>query len=190
MTGGTGLYLRTLLDGIAPVPDIDPAVRAEVRALGTDAAWAALTREDAVMAARLNPGDRQRVARALEVMRSTRRSLADWHRQREGGIGGTVALDAHVVTLPRDALYARCDARLVAMLDGGALDEVAALLTRDLAPDLPVMKALGVASLAALLRGEIDRATALAQAQQATRNYAKRQATWFANQTPAWTRVN
>ncbi len=188
--GGTGLYIRTLLDGIAPVPEIDHAVRGDVRALDAEAAWAALEREDPVMAGRLNPGGGQRVARALEVMRATRRSLADWQQQLEGGIGGTVALDAHVVTLPRDALYARCDARLVAMLDGGALDEVAALLTRDLAPDLPVMKALGVASLAALLRGEIDRATALAQAQQATRNYAKRQATWFANQTPAWTRVN
>lgn len=189
ITGGTGLYIRTLLDGIAPVPEIDPSVRGEVRALGAQAAWDALVREDPAMAARLNRADRQRVARALEVVRATRRSLADWQQQLEGGIGSEVELDACVVTLPRDQLYKRCDARLAAMLDDGALDEVAALLARGLASDLPVMKALGVAPLAALLRGEIDRATALALAQQTTRNYAKRQATWFANQTPGWARV-
>ena len=190
ITGGTGLYIRTLLDGIAPVPEIDPAVRGEVRALGAEAAWAALQREDPAMAKRLNRADRQRVARALEVMRATRRSLADWQQQLEGGIGGDVELDARVVTLPRDQLYKRCDARLVAMLEQGALDEVAALLARGLAPDLPVMKALGVRAFAAQLAGRSDAATALADAQRETRNFAKRQTTWFANQTPGWTRVN
>jgi tRNA dimethylallyltransferase len=190
ITGGTGLYIRTLLDGIAPVPEIDPAVRGEVRALGAEAAWAALQREDPAMAKRLNRADRQRVARALEVMRATRRSLADWQQQLEGGIGGDVDLDARVVTLPRDQLYKRCDARLVAMVEEGALDEVGALLARNLAPDLPVMKALGVRAFAAQLAGRSDAATALADAQRETRNFAKRQTTWFANQTPGWTRVN
>jgi tRNA dimethylallyltransferase len=190
ITGGTGLYIRTLLDGIAPVPEIDPAVRGEVRALGAEAAWAALQREDPAMAKRLNRADRQRVARALEVMRATRRSLADWQQQLEGGIGGDVELDARVVTLPRDQLYKRCDARLVAMVEEGALDEVGALLARNLAPDLPVMKALGVRAFAAQLAGRSDAATALADAQRETRNFAKRQTTWFANQTPGWTRVN
>ncbi len=188
ITGGTGLYIRTLLDGIAPVPEIDPAVRGEVRALGAAAAWAALEREDPVMARRLNRADRQRVARALEVMRATRRSLADWQQQLEGGIGGDVELDARVVTLPRDQLYKRCDARLVAMLEEGALGEVAALLARNLAPDLPAMKALGVRAFAAQLAGRSDAATALADAQRETRNFAKRQTTWFANQTPGWMR--
>ena len=190
ITGGTGLYIRTLLDGIAPVPEIDPAVRGEVRALGAEAAWVALEREDPAMAKRLNRADRQRVARALEVMRATRRSLADWQQQLEGGIGGDVELDARVVTLPRDQLYKRCDARLVAMVEEGALDEVGALLARNLAPDLPVMKALGVRAFAAQLAGRSDAATALADAQRETRNFAKRQTTWFANQTPGWTRVN
>jgi len=190
ITGGTGLYIRTLLDGIAPVPEIDPAVRGEVRALGAEAAWAALQREDPAMAKRLNRADRQRVARALEVMRATRRSLADWQQQLEGGIGGDVDLDTRVVTLPRDQLYKRCDARLVAMVGEGALDEVGALLARNLAPDLPVMKALGVRAFAAQLAGRSDAATALADAQRETRNFAKRQTTWFANQTPGWTRVN
>ena len=189
ITGGTGLYIRTLLDGIAPVPEIDPAVRGEVRALGAEAAWAALQREDPAMAKRLNRADRQRVARALEVMRATRRSLADWQQQLEGGIGGDVELDARVVTLPRDQLYKRCDARLVAMVEEGALDEVGALLARNLAPDLPVMKALGVRAFAAQLAGRSDAATALADAQRETRNFAKRQTTWFVNQTPGWTRV-
>jgi len=188
ITGGTGLYIRTLLDGIAPVPEIDPAVRGEVRALGAAAAWAALEREDPAMARRLNRADRQRVARALEVMRATRRSLADWQQQLEGGIGGDVELDARVVTLPRDQLYKRCDARLVAMLEEGALGEVAALLARNLAPDLPVMKALGVRAFAAQLAGHCDAAAALADAQRETRNFAKRQTTWFANQTPGWMR--
>ncbi len=190
ITGGTGLYIRTLLDGIAPVPEIDPAVRGEVRALGAEAAWTALEREDPVMAKRLNRSDRQRVARALEVVRATRRSLSAWQQQLEGGIGGDVDLDARVVTLPRDQLYKRCDARLVAMVAQGALDEVAALLARNLAPDLPVMKALGVRAFAAQLAGRSDAATALADAQRETRNFAKRQTTWFANQTPGWTRVS
>jgi tRNA dimethylallyltransferase len=189
VTGGTGLYLRTLLDGIAPVPEIDPAVRGEVRALAPDAAFAALSREDPAMAKRLRASDRQRIARALEVIRGTRRSLADWQAELQGGIGAKVALDARVVMLPRDALYRRCDARLEVMFAEGAVEEVAALVARRLAPDLPVMKALGVAPIAAWLRGDSDRAEALARAQQATRNYAKRQATWFANQTPGWTRA-
>ncbi|TFU06115.1 tRNA (adenosine(37)-N6)-dimethylallyltransferase MiaA [Polymorphobacter arshaanensis] len=189
VTGGTGLYIRTLLDGIAPVPEIDPGVRGEVRALGAEAAWAALEREDPAMAKRLNRADRQRVARALEVMRATRRSLADWQQQLEGGIGADVELDARVVTLPRDQLYKRCDARLVAMVNEGALDEVAALLARHLAPDLPVMKALGVRAFAAQLAGRSDAASALADAQRETRNFAKRQTTWFNNQSPGWPRI-
>lgn len=189
VTGGTGLYIRTLLDGIAPVPEIDPALRGEVRALGAEAAWTALEREDPVMARRLNRADRQRVARALEVMRATRRSLADWQQHLEGGIGSDIELEARLVSLPRDQLYQRCDARLLTMLDEGALAEVAALVARGLAADLPVMKALGVAPLAALLRGDIDHTEALERAQRQTRNFAKRQTTWFANQTSHWTKV-
>lgn len=189
VAGGTGLYLRTLLDGIAPVPTIDAAIRATVRALDPAEAYSALAREDPEAAARLAPADRQRVMRALEVVRATGRPLRHWQAAREGGIAAEVALEAEVIGLPRAALYARCNARAEAMLAGGAINEVAALLARGLDPALPVMKALGVRPIAAMLRGETGKADALAQIQRETRNFAKRQCTWFANQTPDWPRV-
>ena len=189
LVGGTGLYLRTLLFGIAPVPEIAPETRAEVRALPVSAAHAALAIADPEAAARLNPADATRVARALEVVRATGRTLADWQRAREGGIAGDVALTPLVLLPPRDWLRDRCDVRLVHMFDGGAIEEVEALLARDLAPDLPAMRAIGVPQIAACLRGEITRDAALEQAQAATRQYAKRQFTWFRHQPPAdWPR--
>ncbi|KTE38026.1 MULTISPECIES: tRNA (adenosine(37)-N6)-dimethylallyltransferase MiaA [unclassified Sphingopyxis] len=189
LVGGTGLYLRTLLYGIAPVPEIAPAVRQAVRALPVAEAHAALTTADPDAAARLNPADTTRVARALEVVRSTGRTLADWQQAREGGIKEGIALTPLILLPPRDWLRARCDARLVRMLDGGAIEEVEALLARNLDPDLPAMRAIGVPQIAAYLRGEIPRAEALAQAQAATRQYAKRQFTWFRHQPPTdWLR--
>jgi tRNA dimethylallyltransferase len=189
LVGGTGLYLRTLLYGIAPVPDIDPDVREAVRALPVAEAHAALTRADPAAAARLAPADRTRVARALEVVRSTGRTLADWQQAREGGI----ADEAHIVPLillpPRDWLRARCDARLIEMFDRGAIAEVEALLARGLDSALPVMRAIGVPQIARYLSGETSRAEALEAAQAATRQYAKRQYTWFRHQPPAdWPR--
>jgi len=190
LVGGTGLYLRSLIDGIAPVPPIAPAIRADVRALPVARAHAALAREDPDAAGRLAPADTTRVARALEVVRSTGRSLSDWQRDRHGGIGGDVALAATILLPPRDWLFARCDDRFAAMIDAGAAEEVAALLERGLSPASPVMRAIGVGEIAAMLRGEIDRDTAIARAQLATRRYAKRQYTWFRNQPPAdWARV-
>lgn len=190
LVGGSGLYIRTLLDGIAPVPAIDPAVRDGVRALPVAEAHAALVHEDAAAAARLNPADTTRVARALEVVRSTGRSLAAWQQDRIGGIAGQVDL-APLLLLPvRDWLRARCDTRFEAMLDQGAVAEVEALLARQLDPALPVMRAIGVREIAAFLAGTIDRDTMIAQAQAATRQYAKRQYTWFRGQAPAgWPRV-
>ncbi len=191
LVGGTGLYVQTLLDGIAPMPAIDPAIREAVRALDTADAYAALQSEDPERAARLNPADSQRIARALEVIRSTGRPLADWQAHRAGGIGGDISLVPLVLLPERESLYARCDSRFAAMLDQGAADEVAALLARRLDPDLPVMRAIGVAELAAWQRGETTREQALANGQQATRNYAKRQYTWLRNQYPAsWPREN
>lgn len=189
LAGGTGLYLRTLLYGIAPVPEIDPAVREAVRALPVSEAHAALTTADPDAAQRLNPADTTRVARALEVVRSTGRTLADWQQAREGGIAEGIALAPLILLPPRDWLRARCDARLVQMFEQGAIAEVEALLARDLDPDLPAMRAIGVSQIAAYLRGEIPRAEALAQAQTATRQYAKRQFTWFRHQPPTdWLR--
>lgn len=187
LVGGTGLYIRTLLDGIAPVPEIPEAVRVEVRAL--DDPHAVLRLEDLGMAAKLRPSDRQRSARALEVKRATGRSLADWHAATEGGIAAEVDLRAHVVEIDREQLYARCDQRFDAMLAAGALDEVGALARRGLSPQLPVMKALGVPPLLRHLAGELSLDEAAEIARRETRRYAKRQLTWFRHQAPDWRRV-
>jgi tRNA dimethylallyltransferase len=185
LVGGTGLYIRTLLDGIAPVPAIDPAVREAVRALPVAEAYAALQAEDPERAAALNPGDTARVARALEVVRSTGRPLDHWQGERVGGIGGAVELLPLILLPDRDRLNARCDVRFERMLEGGAVEEVEALLARNLPPVLPVMRAIGVREIAGWLRGEWPRKDALARGQLATRQYAKRQYTWFRRQPPA-----
>ncbi len=188
LVGGTGLYLRTLIDGISPVPEIDPAIRAEVRAMPVAEAYAAL---DPAAAARLRPTDTTRVARALEVLRSTGRPLAEWQATRVGGIGDAYDATATVLLPERSWLRARCDARLAAMFDGGAVEEVAALLARGLPADAPVNRAIGVAEIADWLGGKTDRATALDLAQVATRQYLKRQTTWFRNQSPSgWLRTD
>lgn len=184
LVGGTGLYLRTLLEGIAPIPPIDPAVRAEVRALPVAKAYAALQSEDPAMAERLNPGDTTRVQRALEIIQSTGRGALNWRKEKHGGIGDSVALRPLVLLPDRAWLFARCDTRFEGMMDDGAVGEVEALLTRDLDPDLPVMRAIGVVEIAAMLRGEIGRDEAVMRGQIATRRYAKRQYTWFRNQPP------
>lgn len=191
LVGGTGLYIRTLLEGIAPVPEIDPAVRAEVRALTVEQSHAALTAADPESAARLKPADSQRIARALEVVRSTGTPLGEWQRRTEGGISRQVTLHPMILLPPRDWLYARADARFAAMLDQGAVQEVGALVARNLDPALPVMRAIGVREIAAWQREEIDHSQMLTIAATATRQYAKRQYTWFSRQPPAsWNRSN
>jgi len=191
VVGGTGLYIRTLLDGIAPVPEIDPDVRKAVRALAVEDGYAALLKEDRGAAERLSPNDTTRVARALEVVRSTGRPLSAWHGKRIGGIGDQVRLTPMVLLPPREWLFNRCDARFEAMLASGGKDEVAALLNRGLNPDLPVMRAIGVREIAAMLADPADSARSIANAKIATRQYAKRQFTWFRNQPPAdWFRIN
>src|SRR5688500_12217818 len=127
LVGGTGLYLRTLLDGIAPVPPIEPAVREAVRALPVAKAYAALQAEDPQRAAALNPGDTNRIARALEDVRSTGKPLAHWQGERVGGIGKGIALFPLVLLPDREWLYPRCDLRFERMLDQGAVEEVEAL---------------------------------------------------------------
>ncbi len=189
LVGGTGLYLRTLLDGIAPVPRIRPEIREQVRNSPLEENRRRLGEIDPGAAARLNPGDSARIARALEVALSSGRPLAEWQSQREGGIGDAVALQPLILLPPRDWLYARCDSRFASMVDSGALDEVKRLLTRNLPASLPVMQAIGVSQIAAFLAGDLTRGEAIARGQQATRNYAKRQYTWFAHQPPAhWPR--
>ncbi|WP_428333644.1 tRNA (adenosine(37)-N6)-dimethylallyltransferase MiaA [Novosphingobium sp.] len=190
LVGGTGLYIRTLCDGIAPIPPIDPAIRESVRALPVGDAYAALLREDPARAAALAPADTTRVARALEVVRSTGMPMAHWHAQRSGGIGDQVDVSAVVLMPERAWLYDRCDRRFGAMWQRGAVDEVRALLARGLDPDLPVMRAIGVREVAAVLNGDMAEDDAIAAGAQATRNYAKRQYTWLRNQMPAsWPRL-
>ena len=189
LVGGTGLYLRTLLDGIAPIPEIDDAVRLAVRALETGDAHGALLVEDPAMAAALNPRDDSRIKRALEVVRSTGRSIGEWREAKAGGIGDAVALYPLILLPPRDWLHERCDARFEAMMENGAVEEVEALLSRDLPWDAPVLRAIGVPEISAMLRGEISREEAITRGQAATRQYAKRQYTWFRNQPPSsWPR--
>jgi tRNA dimethylallyltransferase len=189
LVGGTGLYLRTLLDGIAPVPPVDPVIRAEVRALSVAEGRAALEREDPASADRLAPADAARIARALEVVRSTGRSILEWQRRRQGGIGDRLRLAPLLLLPPRGWLYGRCDRRFEAMAGEAGLSEVRALLARGLDPALPVMRAIGVRELGRWCDGEWSREEAVVAGQQATRRYAKRQYTWFAHQPPAdWPR--
>ncbi len=185
LVGGTGMYLRTLLDGIAPIPEIDATIRVEIRSLPVTAAHARLETADPNMAAALAPTDSSRIARALEVIESTGRSIAEWRKKKAGGIGGEVELQPLVLLPPREWLYARCDARFDAMMSGGAIEEVEALLARDLPTDAPVMRAIGVPEISAMLSGEMTRDEASARGKIATRQYAKRQFTWFRNQSPA-----
>lgn len=189
LVGGTGLYIRTLLEGIAPVPPIDPQIRETVRALQVSDAYAALKEEDADRAARLAPADSTRIRRALEVVRSTGKTLAQWQAETKGGIRHRVALFPAILLPDRDALYQRCNLRLERMIEQGAIEEVEALLARGLDPDLPVMRAIGVPEIAGFLHGEWPLEEALARGAQATRNYAKRQFTWLRHQPPeAWPR--
>ena len=189
LVGGTGLYIRTLLDGIAPVPEIDPAIRAEVRSLPVQDAFEALQAEDPRRAATLAPADTTRIARALEVVRSTGKPLAHWQEQRIGGIGEAVDLHPLILLPPRAWLYARCDLRFERMMECGAVEEVEALLARQLPPALPVMRAIGVPEVAGMLRGEWSREEAIGRGQLATRQYSKRQYTWFRRQPPQdWSR--
>jgi tRNA dimethylallyltransferase len=189
LVGGTGLYIRTLIEGIAPVPEIDPEVRMAVRALPKAEAHAALAREDPAAAARLTPGDTSRTSRALEVVRSTGRPLKHWQEDKVGGIGDKVALAPIILLPPRDWLHARCDDRFEKMFTDEGIEEVSSLLMRSLPALAPVMRAIGVREIAAFLRGDMSRAQALIAGKTATRQYAKRQYTWFRRQPPGqWPR--
>ncbi len=184
LVGGTGLYMRTLLNGIAPIPEIDPAIRAEVRALDQAEARAALEVEDPEAASRLAPADTSRTCRALEVVRSTGKTMSEWHSKMSGGIANDVTLYPLILRPDRSELQERCDTRFEAMLEQGAIEEVEVLVARELDPALPVMRAIGVREIATWLAGDITREELIAAGQLSTRQYAKRQYTWFRNQPP------
>lgn len=190
VAGGTGLYFKALLEGLAPVPEIPHEVRAFWRQQAQRQSGPELHRRlaerDPRMAARLEPTDRQRLVRALEVLEATGRSLADWQVQRDRPpLAPRDALEL-VLAPPRETLYARIDARFDRMLAAGALDEVARLAALGLDPGLPAMRALGVRPLLAHLAGEMSLEQAVARAKTDTRRYAKRQLTWLRSNMIAW----
>jgi tRNA dimethylallyltransferase len=192
VVGGTGLYFKALTEGLAEIPHVPVSVRRDIgleyQAMGEAAFRARLARVDPAAAERIAPGDRQRLARAWEVYAATGRTLSELQASKAGGLASgswrAVALEP-----PRRLLYARCDSRLEAMVQEGAVDEVRALLARNLDPALPAMKAVGVREFAAHVRGEATLAEAVAGAQQETRRYAKRQMTWMRGQMADWARI-
>lgn len=193
VVGGTGMYLRALTQGLADIPPAPAEHRAAAAAawdaVGETGVRETLRSRDPQAEARISPGDRQRLLRALEVLEATGKPLSAWQAQTVAPIAAG-HWRAWVLEPPRDVLYARCDARLESMVEAGVLDEVRALAARKLDPALPAMKAVGLRELAAHLAGEISLDEALRLAQQETRRFAKRQLTWFRNQTSDWPRVD
>jgi tRNA dimethylallyltransferase len=192
VVGGTGLYFNALTRGLTTMPPIPKQVRDDVRArLKSDGAAALhdeLKRLDPHAAARLNRGDRARISRALEVMVATGRSIRDWHEDAKPDGPDSLRAVRIFLSPERDELARRIGARFDAMIEAGAIEEVRALMARDLDPSLPAMKAHGVPWLIRQLRGEITLEQAVEGAKRDTRQYTKRQVTWFRNQLPefAW----
>jgi tRNA dimethylallyltransferase len=194
LTGGSGLYFKALTGGLAAIPpvpaDIRAAVRARLEAAGPTALHAELSLRDPATAARLRPADRTRIARALEVVEATGRSIAEWHRDAMLPLLDPACVAAIFLSPDRALLYRRIDARFDAMLSAGARDEVRALAARRLDPLLPAMKAHGVPWLIRHLAGEMSLDAAATEAKKDTRHYAKRQFTWFRHQLADWPRVD
>lgn len=192
LVGGTGLYFTALTRGLAEIPPVPQSVRdaveADYMAQGEAAFRARLAEIDAEAARSIEQGDRQRLIRAMSVHSASGRALSDWKADTRPLLSPG-SWRGRVIEPDRADLYANCDRRVDLMMENGALDEVRALTARNLSPALPAMKAVGVRELAAHLAGEIGRDEAIDALKQATRNYAKRQLTWFRNQTPGWARV-
>jgi len=189
VTGGTGLYFKTLEEGLSPIPDVPPAVIAageeKWRTLGAAGFYEAVIRDDPAMA-RLSVNDRQRLVRAWSVHTHTGRPLSAFQALPRSPLLDRPVAYRVVLAPPRQQLYARCDQRLAKMIDAGAVDEVRRLLEKGYADDLPVMKALGVAEIRAHLKNRLSLEEATALARRNTRRFAKRQLTWFRNQAADW----
>lgn len=210
VVGGTGLYIKALMEGLSPIPEVPAEVRERVRTLASswrakqsnpggaknpdriavspsaprndESLHAVLSFRDPEMAARLRPSDTQRILRALEVVEATGKSLAWWQAQPRQAPFPNVEFEIATLEVPRGELYRRCDARFLNMMENGALEEVRALLGLGYDTRLPIMRVVGVPEMAAYLRGDTTLDEAIAKAQQATRRYAKRQMTWIRNQ--------
>lgn len=194
LCGGTGLYLKALTEGLAPMPEVPAKTRAAVRdrlkSRGVAALYRELAARDPATAERLEPGDGQRIARALEVLDATGRPLAAWQEEAPSGPPAGLRFSTIALLPPRDVLYDACDRRLETMIEAGVLDEVRQLVAMELDPALPAMKALGIPELVRHLAGDCDLESAIHAAQQATRRYAKRQLTWLRHQIVADFTVN
>lgn len=192
LVGGTGLYFTALTRGLADIPDVPVEERDAAGAAFDSEGEAAFRRRlaavDPAAETRIEAGDRQRLTRAWAVANHTGRALSDWTAATRPLLEPG-SWTGRVIEPGRETLYAHCDLRVAQMVEGGALDEVAALVARGLNPALPAMKAVGVREFAAHLAGETTLQKAVDATRQATRNYAKRQLTWFRNQTPDWARV-
>lgn len=190
LTGGTGLYFKALREGLAPVPDVPPEIRAYWReraaAIGAERLYDELRARDPAMAARLISTDPQRIVRALEVIDATSISLAEWHDAGAAPVLAPEGVVQIVIAPERETLYAAIDARFDRMIEAGAIEEVQALLALRLDPGLPAMRALGVRELADYLSGRSGRDEAIAKAKTETRRYAKRQMTWLKRFMKDW----
>jgi tRNA dimethylallyltransferase len=190
IVGGTGLYFKALLEGLAPVPNVAADIRAHWRRQAENqrsgVLHGILASRDPEMAARLKPADLQRIVRALEVLDSTGVSLADWQRMRSVPLIREADAECYVILRDREVVRARCDERFDAMVASGALDEARALATLDLDPALPAARAHGLRALQAYLRGEVDLDAAIAAGKLETRQYVKRQETWLKRHMIAW----
>ena len=192
--GGTGLYFRALEEGISEMPDIPKAIRErwryELAERGADKLHRILMREDPEVAMTLRAGDGQRIVRALEVLEASGRSILKWQAERGRPLIDRNSALFFVIEPDRAELVARIDRRFDGMIDAGALEEVKAIAALNLDPQLPAMKAIGVRELSAALRGETGMGEAIERAKIATRQYAKRQSTWFRHQLgPHWLRL-
>lgn len=191
--GGTGLYFESLVNGLAPVPEISDEVRAQWRAFatreGAAGLHAALLARDPEMAARLRPSDTQRLTRALEVIEATGRSLADWQAMPHSAPLVAAEEAVRIVLEPeRAVLHERIARRFRAMVAEGAIEEAAAFAARGLAPSLPAMRAIGVSALAEVAAGRASLEAGIERGIVETRQYAKRQSTWFRGRMGGWLR--
>lgn len=188
--GGTGLYFKALIDGIASIPEISPAIidriTKEISPLSRQERVAVLARRDPLMAKKLLEPDRQRLIRALSVLEGTGRSLSLWQGEKQQGLLGSENVEKIVLNPPRNILAKRIEQRFLQMFEGGAVAEVKALLALDLDPSLPLMKAIGVREISSWLAGDISQNEAIEKAIIASRQYAKRQRTWFRRQMGDW----
>jgi tRNA dimethylallyltransferase len=182
IVGGTGLYIKALMDGLSPVPEVGDNAQRQAANLWKEQGARALKERDSEMSSRLKPGDMQRNIRSLAVLLATGKSLAYWQEFPRIKPYPSARFDIKYLEVPREELYRRCDARFLKMMESGALEEVKKLKVMNPSLDLPAMRAVGVGELFSFLEGEYSLEEAVQKAQQATRNYAKRQMTWFRNQ--------